>query len=308
MIYFCKGCSECGKACDDVCKELGKCCACITDPICKAMDRPLGGYVMLNLFVCLPAAVCAGVGLANQEVRDCDSPLMMFCAADAALGVIHFCFSLYIQQQIVKGFESAPLTAGTGSSEAPSAKELMNRAGHIVCYDVGFCLYVFVFVGSFGLNCVGLAWTTECGNGTAMPYVAASLLILFGFMAVSFIYCWYCLLSCDDCCSFFGQSPVAARRPEKKPPFLMRLFLGNSRSQQVRSNPAGAAPAAAVGKPGPAPAPKPGAAPGSGWSGGGSAPAAAPAAEPAKNDVGSQAAKFVGGGLQKVGKWIGGGK
>mmetsp|Transcript_94330 Transcript_94330/g.177510 ORF Transcript_94330/g.177510 Transcript_94330/m.177510 type:complete len:301 (+) Transcript_94330:101-1003(+) len=299
MIYICKGCSGCCKACDDCCKEISKACQCIMDPICKAMDRPLGGYVLLNALVCLPAAVCAGVGLANEKVRDCDSPLMMFCAADVVLGLIHFCFSLYIQGQIVKGFEKEPLSSGAGQGEAPSAKELMNRAGHLVCYDIGFCMYFFVFVGSFGLNCVGLSWTTDCG-GTAMPYVAASLLLMFAFMAVSFIYCWYCLLSCDECCSFFGQSPISAGRPEKKPGFIQKLILGNSRSQQVRAAPAGAAPAAAVGKPGPAPAPAaPAAAPSSGWSGGGKS-------APAKKEEPGGARKLVGGGIAKMGKWIGG--
>lgn len=212
MIYFfkgcqggctgcCKGCgsifSGCGKACDEICSGFSECCS----PICKTLERPLGFYVLLCFILQLIAFIAAGASLADKTVTKCeDAPLAVFCVVNCLLAIVHFGFSIYLQLRLVKGLNQK-------AQQGMTAKELMGQAGHILCYDVGFCIYIFVFIFSFGLNCAGFAWASTCSPDTGMPYVSAGIMILWAVLAMNFACLWTCAMACDDCLSgIFGSS------------------------------------------------------------------------------------------------------
>jgi len=212
MIYFCKGCTAGCKGLEDCCKECTKCCA----PCCKVLERPLGGYVLCAFIANLVALLCAGIGGVNEGVSDC-SNVQLLCFANVGLALVHTGFALYLQSRLVQGMaKAAPTAQGT-------SKEIMTQAGHIMLYDVGFCLYLFVFVGSFGLNVVGMSWASACNSGTALPFLGALCMVMFALFVGFFSCFWFCFLACDDCC---GGSPQRHQAKPKKNRGVMGFFLG----------------------------------------------------------------------------------
>merc|ERR1719387_1925448 len=79
-------------------------------------------------------------------------------------------------------------------------KEVMNRAGHIMLYDIGFCLYVFVFCFCMAWNCMGSGWAGNCKTQTGWPGLAALMGILFCVLTVMLLVWWYFMLCLEDCC------------------------------------------------------------------------------------------------------------
>lgn len=235
-MYYCfkacdDACKSCSKCCDDACKGCGDCCA----PCSTALDRPLGSYVLMSGVLNIPAAACAAISFASEDVRGCSvQPLNALCGLNFVLGLGHFAMALYVQRRLVYGLNNAGSMPGAGAaplsaagSHSIPANELMTRAGHIVCYDVAFCLYLFAFVGSFALQCFGFNWIRACRASSSLPWVSATLLTVFAFAAVGFAFLWYCALSCDaclqDCWPRRSHQPQAGQRPRG----LLYLVLGN---------------------------------------------------------------------------------
>jgi len=217
MIYICKGC-------DGICKGCGKTCEEVCKPCSYVLDRPLGGFVLLALLLNIPAAACAGVSVIDEQVRDCEDPLMVLCGINVILAIIHCIFSFYLQYKLVYGLSDTKLTAGTAGAPPAggflTSKQLMDRMGVVMLYDIGFCLYIFVFIASFGLNVVGPG-LVSCRVDSALPSIAGSLLVLFAALTVLFGFLWYCALTFDDCCGKnFGPShpaPVQGRPVQGRP-------------------------------------------------------------------------------------------
>eukprot|EP00445_Apocalathium_hangoei_P005994 CAMPEP_0203856082 /NCGR_PEP_ID=MMETSP0359-20131031/9979_1 /ASSEMBLY_ACC=CAM_ASM_000338 /TAXON_ID=268821 /ORGANISM="Scrippsiella Hangoei, Strain SHTV-5" /LENGTH=362 /DNA_ID=CAMNT_0050772667 /DNA_START=43 /DNA_END=1131 /DNA_ORIENTATION=+ len=223
MIYIFKACDGsckgCGQACDRVCSGCGGACAKICEPLNKVLERPLGGFVLFTAFLCLPATICAAISMVDEEVTKCDKAIA-FCAANVALGVMHFGVALYLQIRLTHRLQKDGQLTASGSSTTDqaaqnlTAKELMERAGHIVLYDVVFCLYAFVFAGSFFFQFVGLSWISGCRISSSLPYIASTLLILFCMMAISFAFCWWFAMLCEDCC---GMGMISRLPPQSAP-------------------------------------------------------------------------------------------
>lgn len=302
MIYCFKGCgsacSSCGKACD----ELGKCCKEVCGPCCKVLERPLGGYVLLTAIVNCFVVLCAGIGTVNKDVSDCDQPVMALCAGNVVLGIAHAAFAFYLQYRLVSGMAS-------DRAADLQSHDLMKRAGEIVLYDVGFCLYIFVFIGSFGFNCVGIAWVSDCALEATQPFPLLScvFLILYAIGVCCFMVLWYCALACDACLG--GQKAKSGGQKQKG---LLGFLLGSlfnspqSRSQSSQPQPS------SMGAPvvqGYAVTDPPGQAK---MSPSHPAPAPVPQQQPG---VQAQATQFAAGGLQMAGQglqaaagWLGGKK
>jgi len=177
-----------------------------------------------------------------------------YCLANVALGFTHTGFACYLQRRLVSGLQDQALPGSAtghgqcqtltepggeaGRPQMPSSGELMQRAGHILLYDVGFCLYVFVFIGALVLNCAGLGWASSC-QGPPWPSVAGGLMLLFAFLAVSFGALWYCALACDSMCGFLGTKRPAQQRRHHG---LARVIFGRtaaSVAQAMAMGPAG---------------------------------------------------------------------
>lgn len=216
MFHVCKscadGCESCSKGCDRFCKTSNVVCGCICSlaacfsqvcvPLVLLCDRPLGGYVIMTLLFNIPAAIMAGVSLVNDGVKACtEAPLMVSNGANAGLGVVHAAFAIYLQQRIVCLLRET----GEGADQDASAEDLMKRAWELVLYDVGFCIYILIFIGSAGFNFLALTWPQRCNMGRGLgsnnlPSLASLLLLMFAFAAVMFGLLWWLALKCQDCC------------------------------------------------------------------------------------------------------------
>lgn len=286
MYLICKGCDEgckgCSKACDTMCKPLSKC-----------MDRPLAGFVLMVFLLTGGSLLCALGGAADQTVMDCsETPLLMFCAGNVGLGCMHMFFACYVQSRLVSGLQNA---------QVASSKELMNVMGNIAFYDIGFCIYVFVFIGSFGFNCVGMSWT-DCGRqyiATSLPTFSGVLMILYHFATGFFVFMWWFVMWCDSC---FGTSSKPVPQHQSG---MGRMVFGNVQPQrmpaaQAQQAPVYAQPVYAQSAPAPQAQPY-----GGGYTGGPQPPPAA-----AQPGVGQQvlggALGLIGAGFQKAGQKVNG--
>merc|ERR1712083_480257 len=101
-----------------------------------------------------------------------------------------------------------------GALDGTEGKSLGRQAWDLVLYDIGFCLYVPTFIGSF---CLGLyaafqgqnSGDANCGGYLTMPSI---LLITFGILAGCYISCWTVVISvCGVAKSAFGKSNPRAR-------------------------------------------------------------------------------------------------
>jgi hypothetical protein len=191
----------------------------------------------LTNILCIIVLGCSGAGALNKDVSDCEDPVMMLCFANVALAIVHGGFALYLQSRLLTGL------AKTGTA-ASSSKELMSQANHIMLYDIGFCLYVFVFFVSFGLNVVGLSWISDCSPSTPLPFIGALLLVLYAFGVVFFAVFWWFLMACDECCGGLFRPPpprptpvYAAAPARKRPAGLVGFMLGGLMPQQKQRGP-----------------------------------------------------------------------
>lgn len=225
----CKGCSKCAQ---EVCGGCGQLC----EPCSRVLDRPLGSYVVMTGCLNLPACLFAVIGIADREVRACSaSPMTIFCLTNVVLGILHSGFALYLQQRLVSGMQSQTFmgqqAAELGAADPnhmPTSKELMKRAGNILLYDIGFCVYVFVFVGSFGFNCAGMGWAADC-PGASLPGLSAGLMLFFAFLAVGFFILWYCSLACDSAVGgVLGTRARPSGQPAQQNRGLARVVFGRT--------------------------------------------------------------------------------
>lgn len=191
----CKGCGACGEAFKNAC---GSCCTAWRDFWEPIQNNPLGTYV-LGTFVTMALAV-AGAGWGVAQLGECDDEdlkqkLLIFCAADIGLALLHAGMGYYMQRQIV---------AGIGKDyQQMTAKEIQREAGRILLYDVPVCLYCFVANAAFALNCWGLTLDT-CGDA-APQWGAAFVMIAWGVCAGAYLLCWYCCQCCQGTASTLNK-------------------------------------------------------------------------------------------------------
>jgi len=204
MIYIFSSCKEICKLpctlCEYGCKCCKESCGAFCDlwaPICS---NPLGGYVIITWCFMLPAIICAALGLGSA--KDNESYVAI---GDVVLGLVHAGFAFYLQRQLVNGLEKRGWQPGEGKSHKDIAKE----AKTIAKYDVGFCLYFFVFVGAFGFNCWGA--TVVSDNLLA---IAVGLMIAYGCFAWLYSTCWCCGQACFAGASYNRKKKGKGGGPE----------------------------------------------------------------------------------------------
>merc|ERR1712032_950298 len=123
----------------------------------------------------------------------------MFLLVDVVLGLVHFGFAVYLQQRLVCKIEE---------DHQQDAKAMMDKASHIVLYDLGFCVYCLVSPFSFIWQFMGLSWLGGCG-AAGLGYLAAALLIIFAFVAGSFAVIWVCAMVCTSALGKNNAAKVA---------------------------------------------------------------------------------------------------
>jgi len=197
MIYIfdvlCKAPCKC-------CKEACKAWADVWAPITR---NPLGGYVIMTWITMIPVVVCAGVSLTKIVCKD--PKLHLFLAIGTAL--IHALGAWHIQHQLVKALNDAGMEERAQMTHHAIAK----KAGYVMVYDIGFCLYTFFFLGAFGFACYSLQSLQDCeGEGTGLARCAWGLLIFYAMAACNFATCWYCG---QQCCK---ESPTVRAKKARK--------------------------------------------------------------------------------------------
>merc|ERR1719232_1959178 len=75
-------------------------------------------------------------------------------------------------------------------------KEIADKAWQIALYDVGFCFYVFFFLGAFGFNCWGLTLFRECAH-TGPGWSAVGIKLMYAVLVWNYFFLWYCCQSCS---------------------------------------------------------------------------------------------------------------
>lgn len=273
MIYICqapgqcckaldKACTECSKALGPICKPVSQCIEFVCTPITKVLDRPFGFFVIFAALINIPAAVVAALGVVDPEVADCEKhPLVIFCIVDIVLAVMHIAMALYIQYRLSFGLQEGVLNAKTpmpgaqqtfqqavnpGQEQELSTRDLMQRAGEIIMYDVGFCLYVFAFIGAFVFNGLGMDWIRACNPDSAYPRAAGVLHLFFLVGALFIAGVWLSFLFCQACCDCLDGSSKRRKQQHQQqqqrqqPPKqqymqsgLTTLVLGRKKGGQI---------------------------------------------------------------------------
>lgn len=165
----------------------------------------------------LPAGICAIVSQGDAALQDCESPVLAACVVNIVLAIGHSGFALYLQSRLVSGFAAA--TAGGPGGAAPRGQEmddpeeLIKQAMHIVLYDVGFCIYIVVFVGALAFEIVALVWIGGCHGLGPLPVAAAGLMCAWGWLAIVLLVVWWCMLSCVACCCPKSKAPATVHHP-----------------------------------------------------------------------------------------------
>jgi len=197
----CKGCSEaCDAACKGCSQACASCCRSISDLWAPIVQSPLGGYVIGTWATMV--LVVAACGVTIPEV--CQE-LQLFCLVDLGLALVHAVFAFYIQRRLVAAIGKTGKASMTSDEIATQAKELVK-------YDVGFCLYVFVFIGAFAYNCYGVS-SLGCSK-TGYQRAAVALMIIYGIGAWHFGFCWFC----GQCCFAKAEKRGDAKTQAKSPP------------------------------------------------------------------------------------------
>mmetsp|Transcript_74204 Transcript_74204/g.200685 ORF Transcript_74204/g.200685 Transcript_74204/m.200685 type:complete len:217 (-) Transcript_74204:114-764(-) len=202
MIYIFKGfgeicklpCTLC-KGCCDAFKEACSSCNTFWEPI---IANPLGNYV-IGTWVAMGFVCAAAIWGISQDLNcssDLKGNIQLFCIANVVLACIHSGMSYYMQRQIIEkvGKPFAEMTA----------KEIQQKAGEILLYDVPVCLYSFLATAGYGLN----AWALSLGScGDSQPQSGSAFVYLvWGALAFGYLFCWYCCQCCQGAVPSKGKS------------------------------------------------------------------------------------------------------
>jgi len=231
MIYLCKPCEllsvACGESCKfcratcgESCKACGRCWDALFDIFGSVTRFPLGGYVMGTWVTMIVVLVCsvlsflevqdlAAGGALSQGCLDTE----MICLGNSAFAVLHFIAARYIQWRIVSKVketmeERTPGVEIQGNNDIPHDM-IAESAYEVALYDVGFCLYFFIFAGSFGFNCWGWTLDGKCLDNN-MGWGAAFAMILYGIGVWNYFFCWYCM---QYCCGKAKKKPKGGAGP-----------------------------------------------------------------------------------------------
>jgi len=219
MIYLFQGCGTvlgapfrlCGLGCkafDQCCKTLSQgtqdCCKAVSDCWAPIASNPLGGYVLSTFASMLAVLVLSAMSISTIK---CDEP-KTFAMVNCGLAVVHAAFAYYIQRRLVSEI-------GVEGRENMTHAEIASKAKHVMLYDIFFCLYLPVFVGSFFYNIYGISSLSKC-DGTGPAWSASAMMTFFIWAASCYFVCWIC----GHCC-FAKAAQVSKSVKGIAPPQVM---------------------------------------------------------------------------------------
>lgn len=202
MIYICKIfslpctlaekiCQGCSTVCKESCKAFGEACSAITNCWKPVSQGPLGSYVIGTWVV---MALCIGMfGMTVSQLEGCDT-VSMFSLINIGLAVLHCLAAFYIQRRIITHIAN---NGGDTTSGHYSARDITHSAWEVAKYDIGFCLYVFAFIGAAAYNAQGIKDFKDCDKGSGPAWGASVIKIMYAFLVWNYFFCWY---GCQMCC------------------------------------------------------------------------------------------------------------
>lgn len=215
------------KSCKDSCRACGKVCDASCQPCLKVLDRPLGWYVMFSATLNVLVLAFAALALTDPSVKECDSPVFMFVLLSALLAVCHIMFAFHAQSKLTEGMNDL-------DASQMSSREIMDRGWRIMVYDVGFCLYFFVFWFSLVWNIMGISWVGGCPDiDSPFANLCAVFEVLFSFLTLWLLFLYWFALQCDECCGGCGWGKKTPAQGSSHQGFIMRMLLGSPSRRQA---------------------------------------------------------------------------
>mmetsp|Transcript_90181 Transcript_90181/g.255345 ORF Transcript_90181/g.255345 Transcript_90181/m.255345 type:complete len:229 (+) Transcript_90181:64-750(+) len=203
----CSLCQACGKACDGVCSGCSKACQDCTKALSDAwapiVQNPLAGYVIGTWGFQIMVLVCVGWTVADipSSCRD----MLIFCTIEGVAAIVHAVFAFYIQRRLVDFI-------GKEGKSTMTSQEIVEKTKELLKYDVGFCLYVFAFIGAFGYNCYGVMNVGDCST-TGYQRAAVGVMLVYQVGAWMYFVCWYC----GQCCYGKAEKKGVIKRHDAAP-------------------------------------------------------------------------------------------
>eukprot|EP00931_Biecheleriopsis_adriatica_P071157 TRINITY_DN45010_c0_g1_i1.p1 TRINITY_DN45010_c0_g1~~TRINITY_DN45010_c0_g1_i1.p1 ORF type:complete len:308 (-),score=18.49 TRINITY_DN45010_c0_g1_i1:32-955(-) len=224
-------CQVCGSVCQGCTINLLNCLPCIID-----LDRPLMWHSSLTWLLNAAVLMCACVSLADPSKMRClpvsgaRNPLHNLLTVDLVLAASHILFSIYLTSRLTARLDlddSRPPperpTAAPGEdlsamgNRLPGPRDVLSEVLRLLLYDVGFCLYIVLYVFCFAWNCMGIKWLSSCTAET-WPALCVILELLYVISVPPFAAIWSCSLACEaqcrGCRTALGiPAAVGRRRP-----------------------------------------------------------------------------------------------
>lgn len=259
----CAACGDCCKGCDEACRQACEPCAegCqqCSDSCNNFLNRPLGGYVIMAVWLC--GAELAFLGYALYQ--ETDDKALAGCKLDGwgkqvgilgwiygqmGLAVVSLLFAPYLQcrlwnQLTTRAEEAAPDTAptvpGYTGSQAVTKEDVKESFKHVFLYDVGFCLYFFLLIFSYYWSYMGSSWAHS--DSKCNPQLLNSRAAAFGMFFVWFVFLyaigWWCYMGCMSTTEGLTlrvgsaipyQEPQAAAAGRQEPPAAQTMETGGA--------------------------------------------------------------------------------
>eukprot|EP00747_Dinoflagellata_sp_TGD_P196087 gnl/TRDRNA2_/TRDRNA2_65737_c0_seq1.p1 gnl/TRDRNA2_/TRDRNA2_65737_c0~~gnl/TRDRNA2_/TRDRNA2_65737_c0_seq1.p1 ORF type:complete len:263 (+),score=43.80 gnl/TRDRNA2_/TRDRNA2_65737_c0_seq1:87-875(+) len=238
MIYIFKGCQavcevpgKACRACGSACGECADCCCELPARACGECcfrlglihKRPLGGLVYFSWIVNGLIILLQIPTLSASEFFGCDTDAMMLVMGQLFFSIINCGFILYMQTRLVENLRIA--AAENGMPIPPevepdaAAGDVLEMLKEIAMYDIGFCLYFFVFIASF---CFYLFipisnWEEGCQPLEDRNVWGYSLGIFFNIILAGFTCCHPAALCLEDAgfcfiCQCCGCAPSSSKK------------------------------------------------------------------------------------------------
>jgi hypothetical protein len=151
----------------------------------------------------VPAAYNGFFAMFEEQVEACrEAPLGHFVEMDFAIAIVHILFAAYLKHQVIYGYRAPPdafdasqaavVASMSAQTQTPTSAEVGERVKSIAMYDIGFCLYFFVFFGSFGYQFYGFDYGHRCDLMSWRTWNMTCLLMLYPFLTLGYTCIFLC--------------------------------------------------------------------------------------------------------------------
>jgi len=204
MIHVFNCCKDtCAKCdCEVICAPCEDFCGNCAD----LLQRPLGGYVVMAVWLSSLEITACALSLAKKKILDgCTIEdnfggqvgIEYWLIVQIVFAAIHFLFAPYIQCMLMKQLNESALQDG-GRRDTLSKQKVKDSFIHVFLHDFGVLFYVIILFGSYVWSWMGSDWSrgnANCNPGQ-WPSWAAALGLFFPWFVIFYALGWWCLIGC----------------------------------------------------------------------------------------------------------------